>query len=501
MIPQKHTHVSTNSSSPRTTLNNLPNRTPERATGWRKTFSALLIWVPVLIVVIGLTACGPGRPSTNSETLTTQTQQIALDYRASADLQIARSSLAALDVANPNQWLLLVTETAINQDDGSEVTDALVILMRDLGLRSSLADRYAQRRGLIASAPEVAPPATPAPVAEPVVQPAPEESASELSAEDPGEDPAPDDNANEETVSVTEDEEAETGSTDAIADTPAPANIPAVDTSARVQTAAPMNVRAGPGTDHPITAALQTNSTASIIGKNAVGDWWQIQLANGSAGWIYAPLVEAMGNVSAVAVAQAIPTPPPATAVPAPQPTPVPVQPPPPQEQPPQAEAPPQEEAAPVEPPAPPPSGMEFSMVSTRLRPVGQDAQSCGGGENSIFVFVQDASGAPINGVRVQEVYTGQIKESGSKGPGMAQWDIYRGGGGQVQLVDGGGNPISPPSAGMSADWPAAQMMWDAGYCNCKPHPTIESCRHDLETKQFLFAVGHYTYEVIFRKN
>jgi uncharacterized protein YraI len=499
MIPKKHTHLSARSPSPRTTLNNLPNRTTEKATGLRKTFSALLIWVPLLIVVIGLTACGPGRPSTNSETLTTQTHQIALDYRASGDLQIARSSLAALDVANPNQWLLLVTETAINQDDGSEVTDALVFLMQALGLRSSLADRYAQRHGLIASAPEVAPPATPAPVAEPVVQPAPEEGSVELPAEDPGEDPAPDDDANEETVSVAADADTDTGGTDTVADSPAPTNTLAVDTSARVQTAAPMNVRAGPGTDHPITAALQTNTTASIIGKNAAGDWWQIQLTNGSAGWIYAPLVQAMGNVSAVAVAQAIPTPPPATAVPAPQPTPVPVQPP--QEQPPQ-EQPPQEEApAPVEAPAPPPSGMEFSMVSTRLRPVGQDAQSCGGGENSIFVFVQDAGGAPINGVRVQEVYTGQIKESGSKGPGMAQWDIYRGGGGQVQLVDGGGNPISPPSAGMSADWPAAQMMWDAGYCNCKPHPNIESCRHDLETKQFLFAVGHYTYEVIFRKN
>jgi uncharacterized protein YraI len=502
MIPLHYIHLFARSSSHDTALNPLPNRQTERRTRRRSSLSALMVWVPMLLLVaIGLVACGPSRPATDSNSLPAQARQIALDYQASGDLQVAKATLAALSVANPNQWLLLVAETAISQEDGAEATNALVLLTWDLGLRSTLVERYAQRNNLIASAPEVAPTATPTPAAAIVaVQPPRQETNREPSTENAAEEAA-----DAEVEAETNSTESNTGASAESA--PTPTNAPAVDTSARVQAAAPMNVRAGPGTDHPIIAALQTNNSASITGKNAAGDWWQIQLTNGSSGWIYAPLVQATGNVAAVSVAQVIPTAPPATATPLPQPTPVPAAQQPAQEQPaqeqPAQEQPPQAEppSAPVAAPPPPPSGMEFSMVSTRLRPVGQDAQSCGGGENSIFVFVQDAGGAPINGVRVKEVYTGQVKESGLKGPGMAQWDIYRGGGGVVQLVDGGGNPISPPSAGMSADWPAFQMMWDAGYCNCKPHPDADSCRHDLENKQFLFAVGHYTYEVIFRRN
>ena len=42
--------------------------------------------------------------------------------------------------------------------------------------------------------------------------------------------------------------------------------------------------------------------------------------------------------------------------------------------------------------------------------------------------------------------------------------------------------------------------MYAAGYCNCKPHPDMESCRADLESKNYFFAVGHYVYEVTFQR-
>jgi hypothetical protein len=104
--------------------------------------------------------------------------------------------------------------------------------------------------------------------------------------------------------------------------------------------------------------------------------------------------------------------------------------------------------------------------------------------------------------VRVQEVFTGDVKVTGAqgKGPGRAEWDIYRGGGGVIQIVDENNNPISAQTPGMSADWPSIDLMYDAGYCNCKPHPDKESCRADLESKNYFFAVGHYVYEVTFQR-
>jgi hypothetical protein len=104
--------------------------------------------------------------------------------------------------------------------------------------------------------------------------------------------------------------------------------------------------------------------------------------------------------------------------------------------------------------------------------------------------------------VRVREIYTGDIKVTGTtgSGPGRAHWDIYRGGGGVVEIVDDNNNALSPQTPGMSADWPPFDLINAAGYCNCKPHPDAASCRADLESKNYLFAVGHYVYEVTFQR-
>jgi len=104
--------------------------------------------------------------------------------------------------------------------------------------------------------------------------------------------------------------------------------------------------------------------------------------------------------------------------------------------------------------------------------------------------------------VRVRWLDNNETKVTGAqgKGQGTAQFDTYRGGGGQIAVVDENDNPISPPTLAMSADWPPFELMLAAGYCNCKPHPDPESCRADLENKQYLFAVGHYTYEAVFER-
>ncbi len=135
-----------------------------------------------------------------------------------------------------------------------------------------------------------------------------------------------------------------------------------------------------------------------------------------------------------------------------------------------------------------------------RLRSVGEGAQACHGGDHNIFVTVVDAAGAPVDGVRVLEVWTQQVHVSGDKGPGKAEFDLYRDGGGQVQLVDGANNPLSDLTRGLSNTFPDFDMMKAAGYCNCKPHPDDASCESDIVNKQYLFAWGHYAYEVVFRR-
>ncbi|MBI1295235.1 SH3 domain-containing protein [bacterium] len=469
----------------------LPYQAQECVT-WLGSLRALRPWtIVVLLVALVVAGCGPSREESRSADLADVTKDIAYTYAEDRNLPTAQAALDALDVANANQWLVLVAEQTIAEGPNGDA-DALTMLSTDLGLTSAIVARYAEQRGFTSAAPpapenpqsvQQTPPTPSANVAQNLAQAVPatvvpdqnqttEEPASSTAEVLPAETPTP----------VSEQE----------APTPVATDVAVQEQLAQVQAVSPMNVRAGPSTEHPIVGAMQAGTLAAILAKNSAGDWWQVNLLDGSVGWIFAPLVEAVGNVGEVSVAAAIPTAPPVPPTATPAPT----------------QAPQPETVAPVEappadqPPAdqPPASAGGYSVV-TRLRPVGQDAQSCGGGENSIFATVLDAAGNPINGVRVIEVFSGQVRETGQKGPGLAQWDIYRGGGGQLQIVDGAGSPLSPPSAGMSADWPAFEMMRDAGYCDCKPHTDLASCQRDLETKQYLFAVGHYTYEVIFRQN
>ena len=53
-----------------------------------------------------------------------------------------------------------------------------------------------------------------------------------------------------------------------------------------------MNVREGPGTAYEIVGAATLGQEFPITGKNADGDWWQIDF-NGQTGWLYAPFVTA----------------------------------------------------------------------------------------------------------------------------------------------------------------------------------------------------------------
>jgi uncharacterized protein YraI len=121
-----------------------------------------------------------------------------------------------------------------------------------------------------------------------------------------------------------------------VINTPAPAVTPPPAASptaagAQVTTNDIVNIRTGPGTNYGLAGSAQTGETFRVTGKNAAGDWWQIEY-NGQGAWIFGQLVTATGT-EGVAVAQNIPAAPTAAPVPptntpapaAPQPTAAPV--------------------------------------------------------------------------------------------------------------------------------------------------------------------------------
>ena len=60
-----------------------------------------------------------------------------------------------------------------------------------------------------------------------------------------------------------------------------------------------MNVRGGPGTDHPVIGTAIDGQRFPIVGQNSAGDWWQVYFGEGL-GWIYGGLVTAIGDTEGV---------------------------------------------------------------------------------------------------------------------------------------------------------------------------------------------------------
>jgi hypothetical protein len=69
------------------------------------------------------------------------------------------------------------------------------------------------------------------------------------------------------------------------------------------------NVRSGPGLAYGITGGLNTGETASLIGRNNDSSWLQIEMTDGSEGWVFAQLLTTNGafDVSLLAVVEVDP--------------------------------------------------------------------------------------------------------------------------------------------------------------------------------------------------
>jgi hypothetical protein len=382
-------------------------------------------------------AKGSGQPAKAASGREASLRQIAADYARDGDLVQAQVALDRLGLANPVQLLVTLAEQDAGQGRAPEEVAPLARLAADLGVRSSKLVAYLK--------PTVVPTLPPTAVlSSPTMKP----TATLIPATP--------------TATVT-----------LIPPTASPTPTPP---QPHVMADSDVNLRSGPGKAYPVVGKLRAGQEVNIIGRNGSGDWWQLSLGGTDQAWAAGTVVKVLGPIDTVAVAQNIPPPPPTNTPAAPPPPPPPT--------------------------VPPKPAVDYVVRSLRLRPVGQDAQRCTGGEHNIFVTVVDPAGNPLDGVRVRELFTGQINVTGSqgKGVGRAQWDIYRGGGGQLDIVDEAGNRISEVTRGMSDDWPDFDLMRDAGYCGCKPHPDDASCEADLRNHTYLFAVGHYVYDVVFQR-
>lgn len=85
---------------------------------------------------------------------------------------------------------------------------------------------------------------------------------------------------------------------------------PAAEPAIEPQLAAPgtVNIRSGPGTNYQVIGALNANTPVKIMGRNQDTSWWQIEITDGSIGWVASSVVSA-SNSDSVAVVEAPPPP------------------------------------------------------------------------------------------------------------------------------------------------------------------------------------------------
>jgi uncharacterized protein YraI len=433
-----------------------------------------------ILLVTGLALVGCGSEKNDSEELGARTDEIARAFAASGDLETARAGLQGLGVANPLQWLIYSTEGAIQSNVDPELTRAYVALALEMDVKEATIRSWAQANGIVDSAAATAA-ASGATLAAAVQQPVPTLAPT----------PAPVAQA-EPTVSIPLTTTAATTST-ASNDSAAAATLAstAVPLAASLTVAEYANLRAGPGTDFNLVGSLAPSESATIIGKNDAGDWWQIRTAGGTEGWVFNELGTTSGAVDQIAVALNIPTPPPTVA-----PTAAPAV----------VEVPTTVPAAPVEPPAAEPTAAPvagnpsdqpyFSLVMRRMW-TKEENGACAG-QHLLRISVVDANGAPLNGITLRGIYTGVELTTGDqgKGDGRIEYDLYGTGEGFRVVRNNDGREAGSDNAegfttkSLDIDIPT---LIGGGYCSdeadCQIFYNSYGC------------TGHHSWEAQFKRN
>ena len=458
-----------------------------------------MLWMGLLMISLLLGACGIfGRDSESADPAAAeeQTQAIARDFAADGDLEKARAAINALDVANPGQWLIFMTEGAVADParDGA-LTQAMVKLTLGLGYDEETIGAYAAANGLadvagnLTSSQAAADAAT---VAAAIAAPLP---AAPVAAAPVAAAPAVTN-----TTSLTA--AARAGDATALLATgpagdaqPAQAAVES-PTAARTTPAAPsatagelVNLRGGPGVEYALAGSLGPGETATIIGKNGTGDWWQISTSGGATAWVYGQLITPSGPTESVAVAADIPAAPTATPAPvAAAPVAAPAAP---------VEAPTSApEAAPAAPVGNPSDQPTFRMIDRHMWAKADNGECQG--QHLLRIIVVDANNNPLNGITLQGIYTGAILVTGSqgKGDGRIEYDLYGTGEGFKVIKDvDGREAVSDNAEGFttkSLDIDQATLI-AAGYCT-----------NDSDCRDFYNSygcTGHHSWQATFQRN
>jgi uncharacterized protein YraI len=429
---------------------------------------------PLLLLVLLLAACGPAAAENDNQQLSADTQRIAIDFQANHNLEEARTKLSQLKVANPSQWLVYVTESAIASNGEGAGTTALVLLAHALALPSADITQYAQQHNLF---PTAVPPVTNLPVAkalslaQPVtstvlpIQPAAPITVTVIVS--PTKPPSA-------TVAIT------AANTTSITTTSAPTVNQPSASKPEVKAKNALNIRSGPGVDYNLVSAIQSGETLSIVGKNNEGDWWEVALANSQVGWVYGQLVEISGNTAAVAVAANIPPPPPtATAAPVVQ----------------AATATPAAPAT-TAPAASASDTPHFSLAAKRMW--SKDENGACRGQHLLRIHVVDANNSPLNGITLQGIYTGVTMVTGSqgKGDGIIEYDLYGTGEGFKVVTNNDGRPATSENAeGFTTDSRDIDEATLIGGGYCTNHDDCQVFYSSFGCK------GHHSWEATLKRN
>lgn len=401
-----------------------------------------------------LAACAPSSSGTTAGHDATL-RQIATEYAQTNDLAQAQTALDKLNLANPGQLLLSLAEADLSAGGAREEIEANARLAAVLGARSQKLAAYL----------------TPAPVAPAqqaaVASPAPTVLAATLEVPTV---PAPTDVPASPTPPPPTVAPTATDVPPTATDVPPTSSPTPEPQNPRVLADSDVNLRGGPGKAYGVVGRLRGGQETPIIGRNASGDWWQVEVTGVKQAWVAGTVVRVLGAIDTVAVAKNIPPVPTA----APQPT--------------------------AKPPVA--TGPDFRVIEKRLWSVQEiggwfDGPSVHCGEKrELHVRVVDAAGNPLNGVTVLGNLSHVEAVTGHKGvPGDAEFVL--GGGDEVTIIrDVDGRTATSDYVGglttTSTDIPRDALI-AGGFC-------VEDGTCDAFLKSW-GCKGHHSWTVTFRRS
>lgn len=158
----------------------------------------------------------------------------------------------------------------------------------------------------------------------------------------------------------------------------------------------------------------------------------------------------------------------------------------------------------PTDTPTPTPPPYDFVIVDQRIWTNEENGgvsangsvTGCGYG-HQIYVWVIDAAGNPLDGVVIGDTYDNPRHISGEKGPGHAEYDLYKNGYELLVVEDtNAGRPVtSQVSQVMSSnDWDIP-IPWliEGHYC-----ATEDECAERAASNSL--CLGHYSFEITFQR-